>query len=158
MANGDSNGTCTTSVPSGALFSKQIIISTDGIQPESVACGDFNGDGEVDLAFATWGRHTGHGGQIGWVKNTKDWVKDSDEQRPLIVVAQVYAGKQIISGDFNGDGRLDMAAASYGSLHGRKDYKITWYNNTDGFGNFSEITVSTISSIKSIDYSEFLFD
>jgi hypothetical protein len=44
---------CNDPVASGALFGKQIVVSTAVTYAQSVAVGDFNGDGHLDLASAS---------------------------------------------------------------------------------------------------------
>ena len=73
-----------------------------GTGPESVAVGDFNGDGKADLAVANW---------------------DSDNVSVLLgngngtfQAAVNYAAgtdpSSVAVGDFNGDGKADLAVAN----------------------------------------------
>lgn len=76
-----------------------------GNNPQSVAIGDFNGDGKQDLAIANTGSHNvsirlgdGNGGFSG----------------SAIISVGVYP-VFIVIGDFNGDGKQDFATADAGS-------------------------------------------
>ena len=55
---------CNDPVASGALFGKQIVVSTAVSYAYSVAVGDFNGDGDLDLASASIKDN-----KIAWYKN-----------------------------------------------------------------------------------------
>ncbi len=76
-----------------------------GSYPFSVAAGDFNGDGKVDLAVANEGSNSvsvllGNGdGTFAAAQNFATGVN------PWSVAVS----------DFNGDGKLDLAVANYGS-------------------------------------------
>src|SRR5262249_7011595 len=70
---------------------------------ESVAVGDFNGDGKADLAVAVWSTNTvnvflGNGNGT----FAQSAIAGVDES-PISVAA----------GDFNGDGKTDLAVANY---------------------------------------------
>jgi type II secretory pathway component GspD/PulD (secretin) len=74
-----------------------------GHSPDTVAVGDFNGDGKLDLAVANEGDNTvsillGNG--------------DGTFQTPITVPTGL-APDAIVTGDFNGDGKLDMAVANF---------------------------------------------
>ena len=74
-----------------------------GYGPVSVAVGDFNGDGQPDLAVANLKSNSvsvllGNGN--GTFQAAQDFATGSDPESVAI-------------GDFNGDGRLDLAVANY---------------------------------------------
>jgi len=76
-----------------------------GFQPLSVAVGDFNGDGKLDLAVANSGRNTLS-------------ILLGDGTGNFILASSPIVGTgpdSVAVGDFNGDGNLDLAVANGGS-------------------------------------------
>ena len=77
-----------------------------GLDPDSAAVGDFNGDGRLDLAVANPGNSSvsillGNG--------------DGTFQGAVNYLVGQGPFSQLAVGDFNGDGALDLAVANYGS-------------------------------------------
>jgi len=122
--NGSTSGVWTqtiTPVPwaSGnvSLFAAPVHSYTTGGNSCSVATGDFNGDGKIDLAVVnegTWNGQTYVGGSVsvllgngnGTFQPAVNYTVGSEP--PLSVAA----------GDFNGDGKLDLAVTTVGSYNG----------------------------------------
>ncbi len=81
-----------------------------GANPKSVVVGDFNGDGKPDLAVANAGDNT-----VSVLLNTTpDGSNIPTFSAPLKLtgVAKPYS---VVVGDFNGDGKPDLAVANYGA-------------------------------------------
>ena len=74
-----------------------------GSSPDSVAVGDFNGDGNLDLAVA----NKGDGTVTVLLGNGRGGFTAAGS--PLIVGSKPYS---VVAADFNGDGRLDLAVAN----------------------------------------------
>ena len=113
----------------GAIFGNQVVVSKSANSAWSVAAGDLNNDGWMDIASASAGDN-----KIAWYSNTKgkSWSGERD------VSTNAISANKVVVADFNNDGALDLASSS------QMDNKIAWYNNTDGNGNFSqEIVVAT---------------
>lgn len=79
-----------------------------GIGPQDVAVGDLNGDGRPDLAVANSGDLSNKG-------NVSAMLQKAHVSGPLAFSKKDYAGKTIPTGiaigDFNGDGKPDIAVA-----------------------------------------------
>lgn len=75
-----------------------------GSVPHSVAIGDFNKDGKVDLAVANWGS-----GTVTIYRGNGDGTFT-----PVASPSAGAAPASVTVGDFNGDGNLDLAVADAG--------------------------------------------
>jgi hypothetical protein len=96
----------TASVPTVAFSNASGSPIEAGTEPRSIAVGDFNGDGKLDLAVANEGSNNltillGNGD--GTFTPAASSPTTGDEPTAVVV------------GDFNGDGKLDLAVASSGS-------------------------------------------
>jgi hypothetical protein len=96
----------------------------------SLALGDFNHDGIVDIASVGGGGITGEGVQIGPVAiflGNGDGTFTLAPSQPSVIVADPGS---VMAGDFTGDGNLDLAVADAGSttltiLKGKGDGTFT---------------------------------
>ena len=92
-----------------------------GKGPQSVAAGDFNGDGFIDLAV------------LNITDNTISILKGDGTGKFTAFGTPIPTGTTpvaIVAGDFNGDGKLDLAVANSGNqnvdvLLGNADYTFT---------------------------------
>ena len=120
-----------------------------GDSPVSITTGNFNGDGNTDLATANGGNNTisvrlGNGS--GGFTTAADL-----EVTP-------YSPRSITTGDFNGDGNMDLAAAA--------GYNISaWLGNGSGSGSGSgsftaitDITLMSFFNLNSITTADFNHD
>lgn len=101
---GNRQGQIFTATPSG-LFSPATLYTSGGKGANSVALGDFNRDGIVDLAVANAGSDT-----IAVLLGRPDGTFQ-EPPRIYSVGSVPYA---IVAGDFNNDGKLDLAVANAG--------------------------------------------
>jgi hypothetical protein len=101
-----------------------------GAYPDSVAVGDFNGDGKLDLAVANTQ-------DPGGPNNGTVSILLGDGTGNFTLASSPGAGNypySIAVGDFNGDGKLDLAVVNYGSDYGESPVSILL---GDGTGNFT---------------------
>src|SRR5208283_5223666 len=112
-----------------------------GVAPVSVATGDFNGDGKLDLVTADSGSNTvsillGNGDGI--FQANQDFVVGGG---PVSVLAR----------DLNGDGTLDLAVSNYGSNSVSvllQPPPVATLSSTNlGFGNQALGTASAAQSV-----------
>ena len=108
-----------------------------GDQPTSIAVGDINGDGQLDLAVANAG-----GDDISLLFGNAGASFQPEQRLDLRAEGPVQNAGSFTSavtlGDFNGDGRLDVALAN--SIDSR--VLIAAGNGNGGFAAASSITVS----------------
>jgi hypothetical protein len=82
-----------------------------GYDPTSVAVGDFNGDGKLDLAVANFGNYPAVQGTVNVFLGNGDGTFQNAQSYG---VSSSYPGSVAV-GDFNRDGKLDLAVANTGT-------------------------------------------
>ena len=85
---------------------------------------DLNGDGKPDVALAADGRP----GYVSVLLGNGDGTF----QGPLISLAPMDAPVELTSGDFNGDGKMDLAVSSDEAVHGLQSGVYVLMGNGDG--------------------------
>jgi thiamine biosynthesis lipoprotein len=115
--------------PTGAW--RRHVVSTDAPRAYDVALADLDGDGDADAAVSGYAS-----GLILWFKNPG--AKGHASPWPRAVIDQkMPEARTIRAGDFNGDGRPDLLAASVGAENVPADVldvshhgsSIVWYEN-----------------------------
>lgn len=99
--------------------------------PAHVAAADLDGDGDVDLLVAAMGVVPPNNDKTGSVV-----ILENDGQGHFtnrVVLDKTYRVTDVEAGDFNGDGRVDLAVAQFGYLEGQ----VQWLENL-GDGRFGE--------------------
>ena len=104
------------SYPTGAA-SAEVIIQGENIYDYfgySLAAGDFNADGETDLAVGAYGYSTNAGRVYIFYNDGSYPTAASSAEEKIGGEAGSYLGKSITDGDFNADGRIDLAVGADG--------------------------------------------
>ena len=105
----------------------RITISTSADGAKSVAAGDVDGDGDLDVISASQ-----NAGTVAWYENL---AGDGSSWTPHDITTTVPGVRSVRAGDVDGDGDLDVLWA--------KDNRVAWHENTAGDG--SSWTAHTIS-------------
>ncbi len=81
-----------------------------GADPVAIVSGDFNDDGRIDLAVADPSTDPDSSGTVSVLLGNGDGTF-----QPQVTYAAGISPRAIVTGDFNGDGRTDLAVVDYGS-------------------------------------------
>jgi hypothetical protein len=113
-------------------FGAQQIITTNAGWASSVYATDIDGDGDMDVLSASASDH-----KIAWYENT-DGLGNFGAQQ--IITTNAGNAQSVYATDLDGDGDMDVLSASAG------DFRIAWYENTDGQGSFGAQQIITINA------------
>ena len=104
-------------------FGDQQVITTSADFAWSVAVGDLDGDGDLDVLSASSGDD-----KIAWHENqVGESGADADGFGPQqVITTEAVGAESVVAADVDGDGNTDVLSASY------SDDKIAWYENTNG--------------------------
>jgi hypothetical protein len=107
-----------------------VTIGSDSGGAYSLAIADFNRDGTADIAIGEMMYDTA-AGRVAIVYNDGSWPASTDSANVLITAPSPYDGfgANMVSGDFNTDGRTDLAVASPGWDTGSEYGRIYVFNN-----------------------------
>jgi hypothetical protein len=84
-----------------------------GSSPVALVAGDFNGDGRTDLAVTNAGSLDSHGNLIPGTSTVSVLLGNGDGTfQHQVTYAVGNAPSALVAGDFNGDGRTDLAVAN----------------------------------------------
>jgi len=105
------NGNLTVLLGKGDGTFQSPITLNAGLNPSAMALGDFNGDGKLDIAVIDFGNFSGNNGAVYILLGNGDGTF----QPPVLLNAGSGLAAipvAIVAGDFNGDGKLDLAVGS----------------------------------------------
>ena len=102
-----------------ALLPFQVANYTTGPVPYAIAAGDFNGDGHLDIVTADQGNINGDlNNTVGVQLNNGDGTF-----APSVAYTVGIGPSKVVVGDFNGDGKLDLAVLNTGT--GESDSSVS---------------------------------
>ena len=122
-----------TNVPIGDL-------TISGASPSDAAAADFNGDGNTDLAVVNDTGMTGGSASIAILLGNAD----GSLQSPVVYTLPGEMGLSAVIDDFNGDGKLDIVAASSSFSSGTTTYYLSFMAGK-GDGTFQAPTSVTVT-------------
>jgi hypothetical protein len=116
LAVGNLQGGLTILLGNGdGTFSPTATSPATGIYPRWIAVTDFNGDGKIDLAVATWDQtENGGTGTLTILLGNGDGTFTA---APSPASAAGYGLMSVVAGDFNGDGKPDLAVGYVDQLN-----------------------------------------
>jgi len=109
-------------------FDNAVIID-NYIDISHVSAKDIDNDGDMDILSASYDNN-----KLLWYENT-----DGNGTFVKNIISSYQRASFIHSEDMDGDGDNDVLAASSGTSPNGNYSRISWYENTDGNGNFSFI-------------------
>ena len=122
-------------------FGNQYEINDETEKAYSIFVSDVNGDGFVDILFASL-----FGTYIAWHENMDGSGEFSEK---IIISEDVHIPQGIITSDLDSDGDMDVISISASGLSGDK---TAWYENVDGLGSFGvqQIITTNTDDVNSI--------
>ncbi len=115
----------------GANFAARQIISNQGIANYAVLVSDINGDGLLDVLSASQGNS-----KVAWYRNWGGGNFGDPDANQLIITETAAGVYSVATGDFNQDGKLDVASAS------QDDSKVAVYFNRGGQSGLSTTDIA----------------
>ena len=133
---GPANASATIYENDGAgNFNSVSLAGTGGVYDGGVTVGDFDGDGDLDIVLV--------GTDDSYASSAKLYENGGDEDGDLNDFSEVSTSltgvenAAVASGDFDGDGDLDLVISGYYYYAGAQ--RVTKVYENDGSGNFTEI-------------------
>ena len=120
-----------------------------GFGPLALGVGDFDGDGNLDLAVVDFG--TSNSGYVAILRGKPDG--SFQEWLPTYSIGEFAA--TIAVGDFNGDGKPDLAVGFAGTNGGASQVVILTNNGSGGFQSGAVLTALVSGGIASVTAADF---
>lgn len=123
----------------GNFGSRQIIDST-GLYANVVFAADIDGDGDMDVVFASNGDN-----EVAWYENLDGLGNFGPKQT---ITNTLHKAWTVYAADLDNDGDIDVLATSVETFGG----EVVWFENLDGLGNFSskKIISTEVKAPKSV--------
>jgi hypothetical protein len=116
--------------------------------PYSAVIGDFNGDGNVDIATTSYTQTGGVSVLLG--KGDGSFQPHLDSPTGQSLSAQPATGQfptAIVAGDFNGDGKLDLVVTDYQQTAPGQNYQLLSTLIGNGDGTFQANIAQTVAGV-----------
>ena len=108
-------------------FSEMLpIVESNSTYPKSIVAADLDGDDDADIAIASLARN-----EISWLENLDG---QGTYGEPQVLTTTAIGASSVFAADLDGDGDTDLLSASSAQY----DSDVSWYENLDGQGTFSE--------------------
>lgn len=104
----------------------------------NITVNDFNGDGKIDVAAAAWGSDS----MFVFVNNAAPGTINASSFLPSVGFQTPSAPRSIYSGDFNGDGKIDLVTSHLG-LNQLKVYENTSITSLIDASSFNNSIILT---------------
>lgn len=120
-----------------------------GTDPEDVSIDDIDGDGDLDIAYAS----SGGSGRAAWLENNGSSTPSFTDNS----IIGLPGNHQVESGDLDGDGDIDVAiTGSYNSAGTDFGYLIWYQNNGAADPSFTQRTVALtgIDQVESLEIAD----
>jgi hypothetical protein len=146
MLRGNGNGTF---VPEGTYTANLSSLPGSFVDPSCLVAGDFNGDGDLDLAVGALS-----GGNVIDEIDVLLGNGNGAFQDPIqaTTFAVGFGAKQMVAADFDGDGKLDMACLVPGAL--RDELKV-FRGNGDGTFDDSPLAFDSTGDVAGLAVGDF---
>ena len=102
------------------------VVDSNSTYPKSVFAADFDGDDDADIVIASLGDN-----EISWLENLDG---QGTYGEPNVLTSSAIGASSVFAADLDGDDDLDVLSASSAAY----DSDVSWYENLDGQGTFSE--------------------
>lgn len=113
-------------------FGPRQIIDSVGLYANVVFAADIDGDGDMDVVFASNGDN-----EVAWYENLDGLGNFGPKRTITNTLAKAWT---VYAADLDNDGDIDILATSVQTFGG----EVVWFENLDGLGTFSEKkTIST---------------
>ena len=112
-------------------FGPENVVTTLTLDARDALAADVDGDGDLDIVSVSYSDD-----KIAWYEN----LDGAGSFGPQVVVSTSFdAPIAVFAGDIDGDGRMDLATASF------EDDTVSWHRNVDGDGSAWVSTVANAS-------------
>ena len=120
------------------------VLESSSIYPKSIFAADFDGDNDADIVVASYIDN-----KVSWYENLDGEGTYGEQQ---VITEMSIGASSVHAADIDGDGDMDVMSTSADTY----DADVSWYENLDGQGTFSEQIV--ISAEVSVGDSVFAAD